>query len=179
MRVFRTTPLLRDFLIVLAVLTLVLIALYTGLTQTARADNGGVGSASPGVATGSKLLSLFGSAVTTGTTAITSSAVDVSDYHSLDVFIKTDLTDNTGTVTATLQISPDGTNWFDHTFLIDSGSSVATITQQRVLSNDDSDVIVSAPVAGRYARLSLTRTNDGLTPTGWFLLKNSAAPAAR
>lgn len=103
-------------------------------------------------------------AVTTGISNTVSPNVDAYGrdvsaagmYESVDVFLTTDLTGSTW-VTATAQVSADGTNWADAKQDYWTGSAIAQATKARSLSADGT-TYMSVPLSGEYWRVSIQTT---------------------
>ncbi len=103
--------------------------------------------------------SISGTTVNTDAPNLDSSERDVSlttGWTTADVFVIADVA-SSGTLTATVQWSPDGTNWTDADYEYWTGSAIGTKTQQRVLTADGVEVI-TLPLAGERWRVKLTTT---------------------
>jgi len=84
----------------------------------------------------------------------TSSSIDIKKYKSKTVFINVSV--NTGAVTVKIQVSPDGTNWFDldlKTYTATTGTDIYSYETyypfMRVLTTSQTDATVTVYVAGR------------------------------
>lgn len=103
--------------------------------------------------------SISGTTVNTSAPNLDGSARDVSlttGWGSVDVFVIADVA-SSGTLTATVQVSPDGTNWADADYEYWTGSAIGTKTHQRVMTADGTEVI-TLPLAGERWRVKLTTT---------------------
>ena len=103
--------------------------------------------------------SISGTTVNTAAPNIDAEARDVSltmGWQSVDVFIIADVA-SSGTLTATVQVSPDGTNWADADYEYWTGSAIGTKTRQRVMTADGTEII-TLPLAGERWRVQLTTT---------------------
>lgn len=103
--------------------------------------------------------------VNTASPNIDSAARDVSltaGWKSVDIFV-TGAVSGTAWLTATAQVSADGTNWANANYEYWTGSTVGTKTQQRSLSANGT-TYMSVPLAGEYWRVSLQATG-GVTTT--------------
>lgn len=83
-------------------------------------------------------------------------------WGSVDIFVTGDVS-GTATLTATMQVSADGTNWTNANYEYWTGSAIGTKTQQRVITADGT-AYLTAPLAGEYWRVSL-QTTGGVTTT--------------
>jgi len=83
-------------------------------------------------------------------------------WQSVDIFVTGDVS-GTATLTATMQVSADGTNWTNAAYEYWTGSAIGTKTQQRAISADGT-AYMTAPLAGEYWRVSL-QTTGGVTTT--------------
>lgn len=89
-----------------------------------------------------------------------------------DVFIKTDVA-TSGTMTATVQFSPNGTDWATADYEYATGNttgSVGTQTHRRVMTADGVEII-RLPVAGEKMRVMIQYT-AAMTPTIWTTYRN-------
>lgn len=89
-----------------------------------------------------------------------------------DVFVKTDIA-TTGTFTATVQFSPNGSDWATAKYEYATGNttgSVGTQIHRRVLTADGMEVI-RLPVAGEKLRVMIQHTAS-MTPTVWVTYRN-------
>ncbi len=68
------------------------------------------------------------------------------------------------TLTATVQVSPDGTNWANAEYEYWTGSAIGTKTQQRVFTATGNKVL-TLPLAGEYWRVNLLTTGGVVTTT--------------
>lgn len=103
--------------------------------------------------------SISGTTVNTSAPNIDAEARDVSlttGWKTVDVFVTADVA-SSGTLTATVQVSADGTNWADADYEYWTGSAIGTRTQQRVMTADGTEVI-TLPLAGERWRVKLTTT---------------------
>lgn len=103
--------------------------------------------------------------VNTARPNVDSAGRDVSKtagWKSVDIFV-TGAVSGTATLTATAQVSADGTNWANASYEYWTGSAIGTRTQQRVLSANGTTYI-SMPLAGEYWRVSV-QTTGGVTTT--------------
>ena len=103
--------------------------------------------------------------VNTARPNVDSAGRDVSKtagWESVDIFV-TGAVSGTATLTATAQVSADGTNWTNANYEYWTGTAIGTKTQQRVLSADGT-VYMSVPLAGEYWRVSV-QTTGGVTAT--------------
>lgn len=103
--------------------------------------------------------------VNTARPNVDSAGRDVSKtagWESVDIFV-TGAVSGTATLTATAQVSADGTNWTNANYEYWTGTAIGTKTQQRVLSADGT-VYMSVPLAGEYWRVSV-QTTGGVTTT--------------
>lgn len=96
----------------------------------------------------------------------------VNGWAYADVFIKTDIA-TTGTLTATVQFSPDGSNWATADYEYATGNttgSVGTQIHRRVMTADGVEII-RLPVAGEKMRVMLQHTAT-MTPTVLVTYRN-------
>jgi hypothetical protein len=103
--------------------------------------------------------SISGTTVNTAAPNIDAEARDVSlttSWGSVDVFIVADVA-SSATLTATVQVSPDGVNWADADYEYWTGSAIGTKTHQRVMTADGTEII-TLPLAGDRWRVQLTTT---------------------
>lgn len=83
-------------------------------------------------------------------------------WKSVDIFV-TGAVSGTAWMTATAQVSADGTNWANATYEYWTGSAISTKTQQRSLSANGT-TYMTVPLAGEYWRVSV-QTTGGVTTT--------------
>jgi hypothetical protein len=83
-------------------------------------------------------------------------------WGTVDIFVTGDVS-GTATLTATMQVSADGTNWTNANYEYWTGSAIGTKTQQRAISADGT-AYMTVPLAGEYWRVSL-QTTGGVTTT--------------
>ena len=83
-------------------------------------------------------------------------------WQSVDIFVTGDVS-GTATLTATMQVSADGTNWTNAAYEYWTGSAIGTKTQQRSLSANGT-IYMPVPLAGEYWRVSV-QTTGGVTTT--------------
>lgn len=105
------------------------------------------------------------STVNTARPNIDAAARDVSQtsgWKSVDIFV-TGALSGTAWLTATAQVSADGTNWANATYEYWTGSAISTKTQSRSLSADGT-TFMNVPLAGEYWRVSI-QTTGGVTTT--------------
>lgn len=103
--------------------------------------------------------SISGTTVNTDAPNLDSAERDVSlttGWTTVDVFVIADVA-SSGTLTATVQVSPDGTNWADADYEYWTGSAIGTQTFRRVMTADGVEVI-TLPLAGERWRVKLTTT---------------------
>lgn len=96
----------------------------------------------------------------------------VNGWTQADVFIKTDIA-TSGTMTATVQFSPNGTDWATADYEYATGSttgSIGTQTHRRVMTVDGVELI-RLPVAGERLRVMIQHTAS-MTPTVWVTYRN-------
>lgn len=113
------------------------------------------------------------SVVTNTASPRTVGGVDLSrvrDYYAGDYFITADFP-TTGTLTATLEFSADGTNWTTALHTYNNGATLVTAAKQVVITNDGT-AYISSPVAGSYARIKLD-PSTAVTATVNLVLKNT------
>lgn len=93
-------------------------------------------------------------------------------WTAADVFIKTDIA-TSGTMTATVQFSPNGTDWATADYEYATGSTtglVGTQSHRRVMTADGVEII-RLPVAGEKLRVMIQHTAS-MTPTIWVTYRN-------
>jgi hypothetical protein len=138
-----------------------------------------VGEPGAGTVIGSRVGALYPATALTGSGTVQSASprtvggVDLSNvryYYAVDLFVTADFA-STGTLTATVQLSADGTNWADAYQLIDSGTSTASVPYRVVITGDGTQYL-TLPVSGQFVRVSLQRT-AAVTPTVNIHLKNT------
>jgi len=103
--------------------------------------------------------------VNTAAPNVDSAGRDVSKtagWKSVDVFVTGTLS-GTAWLTATAQVSADGTNWANANYEYWTGSAIGTKTQARSLSANGT-TYMSIPLAGEYWRVSV-QTTGGVTTT--------------
>lgn len=111
-----------------------------------------------------------------GTAAITTTAYSpsslagkdpriINGWAGGDAFINADFA-TTGTLTATVQFSADGTNWATG---VNTNASGTEVTLQEVITNDG-DGMVHIPMAGQYVRFKL-EPSASVTPTIRLVLR--------
>jgi hypothetical protein len=158
-------------LMVAALLVLAGAAVLGGLTQPATAAP----AAQFGAVASPRTVTLYGpTAVTTGTTfssaPLNVNGIDnarITNYARADVFVWTDA-GSSGTVTVTVQASPDETTWanlteMQHGFM--TGTLVSTAyTYRVVLSGASAAGVIRAPLAGEFVRVQVTAAG-AVTPT--------------
>ena len=83
-------------------------------------------------------------------------------WKSVDIFV-TGAVSGTATLTATAQVSADGTNWTNANYEYWTGTAIGTKTQQRVISANGT-TYMTMPLAGEYWRVSV-QTTGGVTAT--------------
>ena len=152
---------MREKLIGLAVgLALVVAALLTGLAMFPAAP----AAAQPALSnqltvTVYPATSISGTTVNTSAPNVDADGRDVSlttGWSAVDVFVTADVA-STGTLTATVQVSPDGVNWADADYEYWTGSAIGTQTHRRALSADGTEVM-TLPLAGDRWRVRLQTT---------------------
>ena len=97
---------------------------------------------------------------------------NVNGWAYADVFVKTDIA-TSGTLTATVQFSPNGSDWATADYEYASGSTtglIGTQTHRRVMTADGVEII-RLPVAGEKIRVMLQHTAT-MTPTIWVTYRN-------
>lgn len=121
-------------------------------------------------------VTLYGpTAVTTGTTfsaaPLNVNGIDnarITNYAQADVFVWTDA-GSSGTVTVTVQASPDEVNWVNLTAVVHSFNTTGTLTstsyiQRVVLAGASGAGLVRVPLAGEFLRVRLD-VAGAVTPT--------------
>lgn len=82
----------------------------------------------------------------------------ISNWHSADVFVTVDIS-GTATLTATVQTSPDQTNWADAYYVYPSWNSTGTATLNtqpyRLVMSADGTNYLRVPLTGEYMRVKL------------------------
>lgn len=123
-----------------------------------------------------RTVTLYGpTAVTTGTTyssaPLTVNGMDfarTTNYSQVAVFVATGA-DSSGTVTVTLQESPDATIWTDKTAIVHTFNSSGTLTSNtytasKTLTGATQTGMFEAPLAGEFLRVKVAATG-AVTPT--------------
>lgn len=88
-----------------------------------------------------------------------------------DYFVTADFP-TTGTLTATLELSADATNWATALHTYNNGATLVRSAAQQVVITGDGTAYLSAPLAGSYARLKL-EPSTAVTTTVNVVLKNT------
>ncbi|MGD9728838.1 MAG: hypothetical protein AB7V39_21000, partial [Nitrospiraceae bacterium] len=88
----------------------------------------------------------------------------VNGWTQADVFIKTDIA-TSGTLTATVQFSPNGSDWATADYEWGDSDGLNTQIHRRVMTADGVEVI-RLPVAGEKLRVMLQHSAT-MTPTVW------------
>mgnify|MGYP000915271498 FL=1 len=83
-------------------------------------------------------------------------------WKSVDIFVAGTVS-GTAWLTATAQVSADGTNWANAAYEYWTGSAISTKTQSRSLSANGT-TYMTLPLAGEYWRVSV-QTTGGVTAT--------------
>lgn len=100
------------------------------------------------------------------TTAGVADASRVDYWTNADVFVSA-VFSGTGTITATVQFSADGSNWVDADYQYVDADELLTATYQEVLSASGAEYM-RVPVAGQYMRVQMVTTglttNEQITP---------------
>jgi hypothetical protein len=84
-------------------------------------------------------------------------------WTTADVFIAATV-DSSATLTATVQVSPDGLNWADAKSEYWTGTAIGTHVQRRVMTVTGVEY-VTFPLAGEYWRLHMVAAGGTVTPT--------------
>lgn len=168
----------RRALMALTICGVLLLAAVAGLGATAQQAAAAPPAGLPaqfGAVAAPRSVTLYGpTAVTTGTTyssaPLNVNGIDnarITNYARADVFVWTDA-GSSGTVTVTVQSSPDETAWanltdMQHGFL--TGTLVSTAyTYRVVLTGASASGLIRAPLAGEFVRVQVTAAG-AVTPT--------------
>jgi hypothetical protein len=117
-------------------------------------------------------VTLFTAANISGTTTTTAApgvldtngreVAKTTGWSGADVFVTIDGT-GTFTLTATVQVSADGTNWATADYEYATDSTIATQSIARTMTADGTE-FMRVPLAGEYLRVQLAATGN-ITPT--------------
>ena len=137
-----------------------------GLSGPVQAD----GEPPAGTVQSVQTYTLYPATVITTNATYVSEGMRLEGWNAADVFVVADVGSGAA-VTATVQVSPDNTNWATLDYEYADADALNTQSYQRVMSADGTE-LMRVPMAGEYLRVSLT-TSGNVTPTVLATMRNN------